>query len=176
MAGTPIIWARGTLFRSIYECYTQPPTARTAVRTTGTWFASELEWLKKDLEENHSACTAAYWHQPLFSAANSISEEGTTSQAFWQLLYEHNADLVLNGHDHLYARYRPLDPSGNSDPKKGIRAAQDFLAGFAAHLGESCIGTISEIFDAEAPYCARGCAAQAWSVAEVLRCWVRAST
>ena len=53
-------------------------------------------------------------------------------------------------------------------------AAQDFLAGFAAHLGESCIGTISEIFDAEAPYAPRGCAAQAWSVAEVLRCWVRA--
>jgi glycogen debranching enzyme len=54
-------------------------------------------------------------------------------------------------------------------------AAKDFLAGFAAHLGESCIGTISEIFDAEAPYAPRGCAAQAWSVAEVLRCWVRAT-
>jgi glycogen debranching enzyme len=53
-------------------------------------------------------------------------------------------------------------------------AALDFLAGFAAHLGEACIGTISEIFDAEAPYSPRGCAAQAWSVAEVLRCWVRA--
>lgn len=44
-----------------------------------------------------------------------------------------------------------------------------FLAGFDAHLSEACIGTISEIFDAEAPFTARGCAAQAWSVAEVLR-------
>ncbi|HEV2970324.1 MAG TPA: amylo-alpha-1,6-glucosidase [Pirellulales bacterium] len=52
-------------------------------------------------------------------------------------------------------------------------ATQDFLAGFAAHLGEACIGTISEIFDAEAPYSPRGCAAQAWSVAEVVRCWIR---
>ena len=44
-----------------------------------------------------------------------------------------------------------------------------FLEGFDAHLSEGCIGTISEIFDAEAPYTPRGCAAQAWSVAEVLR-------
>ena len=28
---------------------------------------------------------------------------------------------MLNGHDHLYAHYRPLDPNGNYDPKNGIR-------------------------------------------------------
>jgi predicted glycogen debranching enzyme len=44
------------------------------------------------------------------------------------------------------------------------------LDGFRPHLGQACIGTISEVFDAEEPYKARGCAAQAWSVAEVLRC------
>ncbi|HEX2834872.1 MAG TPA: amylo-alpha-1,6-glucosidase [Thermoanaerobaculia bacterium] len=49
-------------------------------------------------------------------------------------------------------------------------AASRFLDGFGPHLGEACIGTISEIFDAEEPYTPRGCAAQAWSVAEVLRC------
>ena len=38
------------------------------------------------------------------------------------------------------------------------------------HLDEACIGSISEIFDAEAPFTPRGCVAQAWSVAEVLRC------
>ena len=80
------------------QCYTQPPHNPDGCSNTGTgtWLGSELEWLKKDLEGNHSACTLAYWHQPLFSAANSLSEEGTTSQAFWQLLYEHHADLVLN--------------------------------------------------------------------------------
>jgi predicted glycogen debranching enzyme len=50
--------------------------------------------------------------------------------------------------------------------------AREFLSGFSHHLGEACIGSISEIFDAEAPYTPRGCVAQAWSVAEVLRCWV----
>ena len=104
------------------ECYTQPG----GCSSTGTWFASELAWLKKDLEENHSACTAAYWHQPTFSATNGITQEGETAQAFWQLLYQYGADLVLNGHDHLYARYRPLDPSGKPDPRKGIR---EFIVG-----------------------------------------------
>jgi predicted glycogen debranching enzyme len=54
--------------------------------------------------------------------------------------------------------------------------ARQFLTGFSEHLSEACIGTISEVFDAEAPYEARGCAAQAWSVAEVLRCWIETSS
>ena len=41
------------------------------------------------------------------------------------------------------------------------------------HLDDACIGSISEIFDAEAPFTPRGCIAQAWSVAEVLRSLVR---
>jgi glycogen debranching enzyme len=44
------------------------------------------------------------------------------------------------------------------------------------HLGEACIGSISEIFDAEPPYTPRGCVAQAWSVAEVLRILVKLRT
>ena len=53
--------------------------------------------------------------------------------------------------------------------------AQRFLHGFEAHLSEACIGSISEVFDAEGPFTPRGCVAQAWSVAEVLRCWVKTS-
>jgi predicted glycogen debranching enzyme len=53
--------------------------------------------------------------------------------------------------------------------------ARRFLEGFVHHLGEACIGSVSEVFDAEAPYTPRGCIAQAWSVAELLRCWVRTS-
>ena len=43
------------------------------------------------------------------------------------------------------------------------------------HLDEACIGSISEVFDAEPPFTPRGCIAQAWSVAEVLRAWVKLS-
>ncbi len=56
----------------------------------------------------------------------------------------------------------------------GDRAgARAFLQGFVHHLDDACIGSISEIFDAEEPFTPRGCIAQAWSVAEVLRAWAR---
>ncbi|HEY1583585.1 MAG TPA: amylo-alpha-1,6-glucosidase [Chthoniobacterales bacterium] len=54
-----------------------------------------------------------------------------------------------------------------------LEKARGFLDEFPAHLNEAGIGTISEVFDAEAPHTSRGCIAQAWSVAELLRCWVK---
>ena len=51
----------------------------------------------------------------------------------------------------------------------GIEEGQRILKAFQPHLEESCIGTISEIFDGSRPHAPRGCAAQAWSVGEVLR-------
>src|SRR6185436_6782591 len=50
--------------------------------------------------------------------------------------------------------------------KKIMRAMLD---GFEEHLRDAGMGSISEIFDADPPYAPRGCIAQAWSVAEVLR-------
>jgi predicted glycogen debranching enzyme len=50
-----------------------------------------------------------------------------------------------------------------------LKQARSFLDGIGAHLTESCLGHVSEIFDAEAPHTPRGCYAQAWSVAEPLR-------
>jgi len=47
--------------------------------------------------------------------------------------------------------------------------ARRLLAGLERELGEACVGTISEIYDAEPPFTPRGCVAQAWSVAEALR-------
>ena len=53
--------------------------------------------------------------------------------------------------------------------------AHAWLRGFAAHLDQAGTGSISEIFDAEPPHTPRGCIAQAWSVAEVLRTWLKTS-
>jgi predicted glycogen debranching enzyme len=50
--------------------------------------------------------------------------------------------------------------------------ARRCLEGFEAHLSDAGVGTLSEIFDAESPYTPRGCMAQAWTVAEVLRAWL----
>jgi len=52
------------------------------------------------------------------------------------------------------------------------RGARRFLDAFVPHLDQAGIGSISEVFDAEPPFTPRGCIAQAWSVAEVLRCWL----
>jgi glycogen debranching enzyme len=55
----------------------------------------------------------------------------------------------------------------------GRKAGQDFanewLSQFEGHLNEACLGQVSEIFDGDAPHTPRGCVAQAWSVAELLR-------
>jgi glycogen debranching enzyme len=56
------------------------------------------------------------------------------------------------------------------DDKDGACQA---LNGLIEHLDHACVGSASEVFDAEAPYTPRGCIAQAWSIAEVLRCWVK---
>jgi predicted glycogen debranching enzyme len=56
-----------------------------------------------------------------------------------------------------------------------VAGARCFLDGMIAALGEFGLGTIGEIFDGDPPYTPRGCIAQAWSVAEALRCWVKTS-
>jgi predicted glycogen debranching enzyme len=54
-----------------------------------------------------------------------------------------------------------------------LDGARRALEGFLTHLNDACIGSISEVLDAEPPFTPRGCISQAWSVAEVLRAWVK---
>ncbi|HET9103175.1 MAG TPA: metallophosphoesterase [Solirubrobacteraceae bacterium] len=113
------------------ECATQPG----GCSPTGSWVQAQTQWLAQDLRENRAMCTMAYWHQPTFSSTNPVSSspvptpgsaEGTVADAWWKLLYAHHADLVLNGHEHLYARFAPMDPAGNADPRNGI---SEFIVG-----------------------------------------------
>ena len=60
-------------------------------------------------------------------------------------------------------RFIVLDGSAGKDKAKKI------IDDFAYHLNEGCIGSVSEIFDADPPHHPRGCVAQAWGVAEILR-------
>ena len=57
----------------------------------------------------------------------------------------------------------------HSNDAKTKREIRNILAGFEVHLSDFMLGQVAEIFDAEPPHCARGAAAQAWSVAELLR-------
>ena len=50
-----------------------------------------------------------------------------------------------------------------------VRQAKAWLKDMDEHVAQACLGSISEIFDGDPPHTPRGCFAQAWSVAEVLR-------
>jgi predicted glycogen debranching enzyme len=63
----------------------------------------------------------------------------------------------------------------NGASKAARKQARAWLAGFNEHLLNECLGQVSEIFDGDAPHAPRGCVAQAWSVAEILRAAVEAA-
>jgi predicted glycogen debranching enzyme len=61
----------------------------------------------------------------------------------------------------------------NGRSRKAKNFAENLLSDFlGSHLTDAGLGTISEIFDGDPPHHPRGCIAQAWSVAEILRAYV----
>ena len=86
--------------------------------------SAQEQWLRADLAANQSRCTLAYWHKPRFSSGRHGNSSGI--QPFWQALYDYGADVVLNGHDHIYERFAPQNPTGQADPTRGIR---EFVVG-----------------------------------------------
>ncbi len=87
--------------------------------------SAQYKWLQQDLAADHAACTIAMWHRPLFNVGQHPGE--VSMRAIWQLLDQAGVDVVLNGHDHNYQRYGPLDVDGASDPN-GMR---EFVVGGA---------------------------------------------
>jgi acid phosphatase type 7 len=85
----------------------------------------QIAWLRSDLTANTKSCTLAYWHHPRYSSG---SEHGNnlTMQPYWDVLYEFNAEVILNGHDHDYERFAPQNASGAADNVRGIR---EFVVG-----------------------------------------------
>ena len=83
------------------------------------------KWLRSDLAAHPVACTLAYWHKPLFSSGAKHGNDPEI-KPLWQALYEANADVVVNGHDHDYERFAPQNPDGVRDPARGIR---EFVVG-----------------------------------------------
>ena len=79
----------------------------------------QLDWLTADLAAHPAACTLAIWHHPRFSSGEHGDDP--RSGAFWRVLYDAGADLIVNGHDHDYERFAPQTPTGVADPGRGIR-------------------------------------------------------
>ncbi len=96
------------------------------IDVTGCDAGSRQEkWLRADLAAHSVACTLAYWHKPLFSSGGAHGNDPEILP-LWQALYEANADVVVNGHDHDYERFAPQAPDDTADAARGIR---EFVVG-----------------------------------------------
>ncbi|MDG4826370.1 DNRLRE domain-containing protein [Asanoa sp. WMMD1127] len=99
--------------------------------------SAQVTWLRNDLAANTRPCTLAYWHHPLYTSGANHAPS-TSTRPLYQALYDHNADVVVWGHNHQYERFAPMNPSGGLDNARGLRS---FVAGMggADHYG---FGTI----------------------------------
>jgi hypothetical protein len=91
----------------------------------GCWVGSRQQrWLAADLRAHPHRCVLAYWHHPYFSSGYHGNDSIT--RGLWKTLYAAHAEIVLNGHDHDYERFRPQDWRGQLESTRGIR---EFVVG-----------------------------------------------
>ncbi len=117
-----------------------------------------LELVQEDLLTPHGLRTLSPRHpdyKPRYDGDLRARDAAYHQGTVWAWLVGHFVDAWLKVHP--------------SDPKQARR----WLEGLEGQLRHAGVGSISEIFDASEPYRPRGCIAQAWSVAELLRAWVR---
>lgn len=96
---------------------------------------AQLAWLRADLRANQRQCVLAIWHRPLFTAGSEYPSGFSEVTPFWDALQQAGAEIVLNGHDHSYQRYGPMDAGGHSDPN-GIR---EFVVGTGGRAGHELL-------------------------------------
>jgi acid phosphatase type 7 len=93
-------------------------------RRGATPSAKQLAWLSQNLQGDHHACELAYFHHPRWSSGTMHGNDLAMS-AFWNVLFAHGVDVILNGHEHNYERFARLDPRGVRS-RAGIR---EFVVG-----------------------------------------------
>jgi hypothetical protein len=104
--------------------------------------SAQETWLRTDLAASSKPCTLAYWHKPLYTSGANHAPE-TATRPLFQALYDFNADVVVNGHNHQYERFAPMNANGALDTTRGIR---EFVAGMggASHYSFGTIQANSE--------------------------------
>jgi hypothetical protein len=78
----------------------------------------ELKWLRRNLRYSGHHCVLAYMHHPQFYSG--LFEDHLDVHSLWKALYRGGADVVLNGHDHIYERFAPQRPDGALSRSRGI--------------------------------------------------------
>ncbi len=81
--------------------------------------APQYEWVRQQLQSEPTRCTLAVIHHPFDSSGPNGPNPWL--RPAWELMHGLGVDLVVNGHDHLYERFAPVDASQRPDPATGIR-------------------------------------------------------
>ncbi|HEY8845294.1 MAG TPA: Ig-like domain-containing protein, partial [Candidatus Limnocylindrales bacterium] len=97
--------------------------------------SGQYNWLQSDLAANTSPCTVIYYHHPILN----VGPEGSTTSltAMWALFAQYHVTLVLNGHDHDYQRFTPVD--GNLNPS--ATGVTEIIVGSGGHGTQSQVTT-----------------------------------
>ena len=85
--------------------------------------APQLAWLTRELEAANARCILAYWHHPRWSSSahgRQRGDRGRDTAELWDTLAAHGAEIVINGHAHMYERFAPQTTSGAAT-ERGIR-------------------------------------------------------
>jgi hypothetical protein len=101
--------------------------------------SGQLSWLTNDLATNTAPCTIAFFHHPILN----VGAEGASPRlnSLWTLLANKGVDIVLNGHDHDYQRWQPLDASQNPSST----GMTEFVVGGGGHGIQQFITTDSRL-------------------------------
>jgi hypothetical protein len=101
----------------------------------GSTSSAQYKWLSNDLQHNTQACTLVYFHHPLFNIG--AEPVPTRFTAIWPLLAQHGVDIVLNGHDHDYQHWVPMDGSGTPSAS----GPTEFVDGTGGHSLQSFVSS-----------------------------------
>ena len=104
----------------------------------------QYKWLAQDLKDHKPSCIIAMSHEPRYSPGPH--GDHSSMDAVWDLLYDYGGDILLSGHDHLYARFKPIDKDGNT-VKSGEGMVQFVVGTGGINLYESRGHDKAEIVD-----------------------------
>jgi calcineurin-like phosphoesterase family protein len=82
--------------------------------------ARQLGWVRRNLRRDRHRCELAFWHHPRWSSG-TVHGSARSMDALWRVLWRHGVDVVLNGHEHNYERFKLMNPAGAWAPRAGIR-------------------------------------------------------
>lgn len=141
----------------LYEVYFGRPAMRLYSFNIGAWHiislpsaayrygcdtAGVLAALNADLNASTQPCTLAFFHEPYWTRPTSEHSRETALRPWIQALYDHNAEVVVQAHNHDYQRFAPQDPSDNLDTARGLRA---FVVGTGGISLYSFTGTVPNV-------------------------------